>query len=83
MNETLLSSFLEEQIAFDGAVESYAYISVPLSDFQYNITNGSDNDYYTSMSDATGYNLIDVTLYAVPEWYLSVIDTDYYFPNSF
>lgn len=35
------------------------------------------------MSDATGYNLIGVTLYAVPEWYLSVVDTDYYFPNSF
>jgi len=35
------------------------------------------------MSDLTGYDLIDISLMAVPERYLSVVDDKYYFPNSF
>lgn len=35
------------------------------------------------MSDLTGYNLIPLNIWAVPDNYLNVIDMNYYFPNDF
>jgi len=37
----------------------------------------------TNLGDLTGYNLIGISVMAVPERYLNVIDDEYYFPNNF
>lgn len=75
-----MTTFLDEQAAFDGAVANYAYISASLDSF---LSYIGDGDYSQALSDLTGYNLIGISLYAIPERYLSVIDEKYYFPNSF
>ncbi len=62
----------------------YAYISVPLTDFQDYIMGYNAPGYFTNtFSDLTGYNLININIMAIPDNYLSVIDDKYYFPNSF
>lgn len=43
-----------------------------------------DSDSYNQkLSDLTGYNLIDINVMAVPDNFLSIIDENYYFPNTF
>lgn len=86
LNETVLSEFLEAQIAFDGAISSYGYISVQMSDLTTLVTKDS---YYDAseksqrLGDLTGYNLININVMSVPEEYLDIVDDNYYFPNTF
>jgi len=54
-----------------------------MGDFANLMTDGDGNDWSENLSDLTGYNLIPIRLMAVPENYLSLIDENYYFPNSF
>ena len=42
-----------------------------------------DDSYSQKLSDLTGYNLINIDVMAVPEEFLSLVDDNYYFPNSF
>jgi hypothetical protein len=64
LDELILSTFLEENRAKDGAIESWAYISVALEDFMSYISNSGD--YNIAISGTTGYNLIEAKTYAVP-----------------
>lgn len=64
LDELTLSTFLEENRAKDGAIESWAYISVALEDFMSYISNSGD--YNIAISGTTGYNLIEAKTYAVP-----------------
>lgn len=43
----------------------------------------NDSSYATKLSDLTGYNLIGISVSAVPDNYLSTIDMNYYYPNDF
>lgn len=81
LNETALTAFLEEQQQFDGAVAGFGYISTKLNDLTEFIMD--DDSYSQKLSDLTGYNLINIDVMAVPEEFLSLVDDNYYFPNSF
>jgi hypothetical protein len=85
LNETKLSSFLEEQTAFDGAVAGFGYQSIPLDQMMQLMTKTTDEDYgvYSYLSDLTGYNNIFMSMQAIPQNYLQIVDDYYYYPNDF
>ena len=56
---------------------------MPLDILENNFTPGDGTYWDWSLSDLTGYNLISIKLWAVPQRYLNVVDANYYYPNSF
>ena len=68
---------------YDGAVSAWSFVSYPLGDFLGEIADNNNKDYGTTISDLTGYNLVDADVFSVPQNYLSVIDSAYYYPVQF
>jgi hypothetical protein len=52
-----------------------------MGDFLGIITDNNNYDNY--IGDLTGYNLIGADVFSVPQNYLSVIDSAYYYPVQF
>lgn len=49
---------------YDGAVQGWSFVSMPLGDFFEYIAD--DKDYETTISDLTGYNLVKADVFSVP-----------------
>lgn len=81
LNETKLSSFLEEQTAFDGAIAGFGYQSIPFDQMMQLMTK--EFEYSSYLSDLTGYNNIVMSTQAIPQNYLQIVDDYYYYPNNF
>jgi hypothetical protein len=52
-----------------------------MTDFAAQISGNSAYGY--SLGDLTGYNLLPADVYSVPQNFLSVIDSAYYYPTEF
>ena len=44
---------------------------------------GSNYDHSQKLGDLTGYNLININVMSVPENFLTIVDDNFYFPNTF
>jgi NADH:ubiquinone oxidoreductase subunit 3 (subunit A) len=81
LDEADLTEFIVDINArYPGSIADYSFVSTPISTLTELLMN---DDYKTSFSDLTGYNLINIAISAVPDNYLSTIDMNYYYPNDF
>lgn len=74
--------FLDAQKEWDGAVQSYSFVSPSFGDLFKQVTSGYGNSLNTYISTACGYNQAKTDIYAVQENYLNVIDLEYYMPSE-
>ena len=77
LDESELTSFIEKQT--DGAIADYGYTSCTLAVTQHGVY--PTKTYYGNwVSDYAGYTYKGINLIAVPDNYMKLIDSQYYFP---
>jgi hypothetical protein len=77
-----LDTFLQDQFDFDGAVSGWGFGSTDLNNFMY-LASNSNSNYKLSWSDLSNfYQIAGPPIYSVPEYYLDVVNSDFYYPAS-
>lgn len=81
IDEGNINEFLQTQKDLDGAVISWTYSSVRMSNIISHIKPEDAEGTY--ISDMAGYKPCRSEVYSVQRNYLDVLDLKYYYPNEF
>jgi len=77
LDETTMTNFLESN---PETVESYSFVSVETNRL-FKLSNNNHHD-YQYISSASGFKLLETTLYGVPENYLYTTNSEFYLPKE-